>query len=94
MGNPSNGPAVVKWLNIFVPTWKDCHLVTSGHRWSQYYPLTSRPSIMMALMITISLCNLVTLVTPGHIWSQVVSIISVDIKDLKNDGLDDYYFSL
>ena len=46
---------------------------------------------MMALMIIISLCNLVT---PGHIWSQVVTIISVDIKDLKNDGLDDYYFSL
>ena len=49
---------------------------------------------MMALMIIISLCNLVTLVTPGHVWSQVVTIISVDIKDLKNDGLDDYYFSL
>ena len=35
MGNPSNGPAVVKWLNIFAPTLKDYHLVTSGHRWSQ-----------------------------------------------------------
>ena len=49
---------------------------------------------MMALMITISLCNLVTSVTPGHIWSQVVTIISADIKDLNNDALDDYYFSL
>ena len=25
MGNPSNGPAVVKWLNIFVPPLKDCN---------------------------------------------------------------------
>ena len=49
---------------------------------------------MMALIIIISLCNLVTLVTPGHIWSQVVTIISVDIKDLNNDGLDDYYCSV
>ena len=49
---------------------------------------------MIALMITISLCNLVTLVTPGHTWSQVVTIISVDIKDLNNDGLDDYYCSM
>ena len=31
MGNPSNGPAVVKWFNIFVPPEKDCHLVTGGH---------------------------------------------------------------
>ena len=50
--------------------------------------------MMMALMIIIALCNLVTLVTPGHIWSQVVTIISVDIKDLNNDGLDDYYCSV
>ena len=49
---------------------------------------------MMALMIIIALCNLVTLVTPGHIWSQVVTIISVDIKDLNTDGLDDYYCSV
>ena len=49
MGNPSNGPAVVKWLNIFAQTLKDFHLVT---------------------------------------------IISVDIKDLNNDGLDDYYCSM
>ena len=46
---------------------------------------------MMALMIIIAQCNLVT---PGNIWSQVVTIISVDIKDLYNDGLDDYYCSV
>ena len=28
---------------------------------------------MMALMITIALCNLITLVTPGHIWSHLVT---------------------
>ena len=49
---------------------------------------------MMALMIIIAQSNLVTLVTPGNIWSQVVTIISVDIKDLNNDGLDDDYFFL
>ena len=49
---------------------------------------------MMALMMIISFCNLVTLVTPGHRWSQVVTIISVDIKELNNDGLDDYYCSV
>ena len=31
MGNPYNGPAVVKWFNILVPHLKDCHLVTGGH---------------------------------------------------------------
>ena len=46
---------------------------------------------MMALMIIISLCNLVT---PGHNWSHLVTIISVDIKDLNTDGLDDYYCSV
>ena len=46
---------------------------------------------MMALMIIISLCNLVT---PDHTWSQVVTIISFDIKDLNSDGLDHYYCSL
>ena len=50
--------------------------------------------MMMALMIIIALCNLVTLVTPGHIWSQVVTIISVDIRGLINDGPDDYYCSM
>ena len=28
---------------------------------------------MMALMIIIALCNLVTLVTPGHRWSHLVT---------------------
>ena len=49
---------------------------------------------MMALMIIIAQCKQVTLVTAGHSWSQVVTIISVDIKDLYNDGLDDYYCSV
>ena len=39
-------------------------------------------------------CSNLERLSPGHIWSQVVTIISVGIKDLKNDGLDDYYFSL
>ena len=48
---------------------------------------------MMALMIIISLCNLVTFIKPGHTWSQVVTIILVETKDPNNDGLDDYYCS-
>ena len=28
---------------------------------------------MMALIIIISLCNLVILVTPGHTWSHIVT---------------------
>ena len=39
-------------------------------------------------------CSNLERLSPGHIWSQVVTKISVDIKDLKNYGLDDYYFSL
>ena len=48
---------------------------------------------MMALMIIMLGVIWSHLVTPGHMWSQVVTIISIDIKDLNNDGLD-YYFSL
>ena len=51
---------------------------------------------MMALMIIIALCNLVTLVTPGHIghtWSQLVTLVTVEVRDLNNDGLDVYHGS-
>ena len=37
------------------------------------------------------ICSNFERLSPGHIWSQVVTIISVDMKDLNNDGLDDYY---
>ena len=46
---------------------------------------------MMALMIIIALCNLVTLVTAGHTWSQLVTLVTVKVRDLNNDGLDVYY---
>ena len=48
---------------------------------------------MMALMIIIALCNLVTLVTAGHRWSQLVTLVTVKVRDLNNDGLDVYYGS-
>ena len=40
------------------------------------------------------ICSNFERLSPGNIWSQVVTIISVDIKDLNNDGLDDYYCSV
>ena len=46
---------------------------------------------MMALMIIIDQCNLVTLVTAGHTWSQLVTLVTVKVRDLNNDGLDVYY---
>ena len=45
----------------------------------------------MALMIIIALCNLVTLVTAGHRWSHLVTLVTVKVSDLTNDGLDVYY---
>ena len=42
-------------------------------------------------MIIIALCNLVTLVTHGHIWSQLVTLVTVKVRNLSNDGLDVYY---
>ena len=44
---------------------------------------------MMALII-ISLCNLVT---SGHRWSQLVTLVTVKVRDLNNDGLDVYHGS-
>ena len=49
---------------------------------------------MMALMIIIALCNLVTLVTAGNTWSQLVTLVTVKVRDLNNDGLDVYYGSM
>ena len=46
---------------------------------------------MMALIIIIALCNLVTLVTVGHTWSQLVTLVTVKSSDLNNDGLGLYY---
>ena len=46
---------------------------------------------MMALMIIIDQCNLVTLVTAGHTWSQLVTLVTVKSSDINNDGLDVYY---
>ena len=43
---------------------------------------------MMALMIIIAQCNLVT---AGHTWSQLVTLVTVKSSDLSNDGLDVYY---
>ena len=48
---------------------------------------------MMALMIIIALCNLVTLVTTGNKWTNLVTIVTVKVRDLNNDGLDVYYGS-
>ena len=45
---------------------------------------------MMALMIIIALCNLVTLVTAGHTWSQLVTLVTV--KDLNNNSLYGIYY--
>ena len=35
---------------------------------------------MMALMIIIVLCNLVTMVTAGHIWPQLVTLLTVKVR--------------
>ena len=43
---------------------------------------------MMALMIIIAQCNLVT---AGHTWSQLVTLVTVKSSDLNNDGLGLYY---
>ena len=43
---------------------------------------------MMALMIIIAQCNLVT---AGHTWSQLVTLVTVKVRNLNNDGLDVYY---
>ena len=47
---------------------------------------------MMALIIIIALCNLVTLVTPGHRWSHLVTLVSIKVKDLNNDSLYGIYY--
>ena len=47
MGNPSNGPAAVTWLNMFC---------LDGY-----------------------------LGTPGHMWSYLVTLVIVQVKELKSD---------
>ena len=49
---------------------------------------------MMALMIIIALCNLVTLVTAGHRWSHLVTLVIIKVKDLSNDSLYGLYYQL
>ena len=36
------------------------------------------------------MCNLVTY---GHRWSQLVTLVTVEVRDLNNDGLHVYYGS-
>ena len=45
----------------------------------------------MALIIIIAPYNLVRLVTHGHRWSQLVTLVTVKVRDLNNDGFDVYY---
>ena len=33
------------------------------------------------------------LVTVGHTWSQLVTLVTVKVRDLNNDGLDVYHGS-
>ena len=49
---------------------------------------------MIALMLIIALCDMVTLFTPGHLWSHIVTVVTVEVKDLNNNGLDGYYGSM
>ena len=64
MVNQSNGPAVVKWLNIFV------QLVTGGHIWS---PVVTLVTIKVKDLNNDSLYGIyyqTILVTAGHTWSH------------------------
>ena len=93
MGNPTNGPAAVTWLNIFCPGgYHACmcglvtscdmraHLVTSGQTWSQMVSMVTVDVKDLDIMY-----NLVTLNVNGHRWSEVVTYKA---KDLNNYGLD------
>ena len=85
MVNQSNGPAVVKWLNIFV------QLVTGGHIWS---PVVTLVTIKVKDLNNDSLYSIYyqfILVTAGHTWSQLVTLVTVKVRNLNNDGLDVYY---
>ena len=95
MGNPYNGPAAVKWYNIFCLDGyygSTCKLVTLGCTWSHLVTFF----IVEVKELHNNGCNGCNCSAYyghiwsqyGHMWSHLVKFFVVEVTELHSDGLN------